>query len=326
MFEAAPFQWTDPATWPWMVYVWLAFILAGWMVPLWRWLQRRRASGWPVAEGRIESVEIRKPSFSFTSKQGCVAELGYTYLIAGSPHSGRYKREFPTEHEAEEFVRDLQGKAVAVHCNSTNPSSSALLEHDIEVLLQNRAPAPVSDSPSAANPVPDWIRPFLWFFVAFSALGLVVSLWVHFGAVMGKRVAPEAFFWMLHVGIFVVWVPTIFVAQRLVGNVNRKDLWKVVLKDSPDWVRYMVYGFFGYAILNFLFFMTKAPSGGTGNPPAVVWRGFSGHWMAFYSAALAVLYSAARTVDTSPRCPNGHMASSNAAYCTRCGQPVVRVR
>jgi hypothetical protein len=56
------------------------------------------------------------------------------------------------------------------------------------------------------------------------------------------------------------------------------------LKDSPDWTRYMVYGFFGYAIVNFLFFMTKAPSGGGGaNPPAVVWRGFSGHWMAFYS-------------------------------------------
>lgn len=144
---------------------------------------------------------------------------------------------------------------------------------------------------------------------------------------MGRRVAPEAFFWMLHVGIFVVWLPTVLVAQRLVGNVNRKDFWKVVLKDSPDWMRYMVYGFFGYAIVNFLFFMTKAPSGGGGaNPPAEVWRGLSGHWMAFYSAALAVLYSAARTADTALRCANGHMASPNAIYCNRCGQPVMRVR
>jgi hypothetical protein len=132
---------------------------------------------------------------------------------------------------------------------------------------------------------------------------------------------------MLHVGIFVVWFPTVFVAQRLVGSVNRKDLWKVVLKDSPDWMRYMVYGFFGYAIVNFLLFMGKAPSGGSGgNPPAVVWRGFSGHWMAFYSAALAVLYSAARMADTAPRCANGHLASPNAIYCNRCGQPVMRTR
>jgi hypothetical protein len=60
-------------------------------------------------------------------------------------------------------------------------------------------------------------------------------------------------------------------------------------------MRYMVYGFFGYAIINFLLFIAVAPSGGHGaNPPTVVWRGFSGHWMAFYSAAFAILYSAVR--------------------------------
>lgn len=62
---------------------------------------------------------------------------------------------------------------------------------------------------------------------------------------MGKRVAPEFFFWLLHIGIFVVWIPAIFAAQRLVGNVSRKDFWKVVLIGSPDWMRYMVYGFGG---------------------------------------------------------------------------------
>ena len=143
---------------------------------------------------------------------------------------------------------------------------------------------------------------------------------------MGRRVAPEAFFFILHVGIFVVWIPAVLVAQRLVGNLNRKDFWKVILKGAPDWMRFMVYGFLGYTLVNFLLFMTTAPSGGSGNPPAVVWRGFSGHWMAFYSAALAILYSAARTVDTSSRCTNGHVASSNAAYCPRCGQPVLRVQ
>jgi hypothetical protein len=101
--------------------------------------------------------------------------------------------------------------------------------------------------------------------VLLSPIGLVVSLWVHRGAVVGRRVAPETFFWMLQVGIFVVWFPTVFVGQRLVGNVNRKDLWKVVLKDSPGWMRYMVYGFFGYAAVNLSLFMTKAPQ----------WRGWA---------------------------------------------------
>jgi len=106
-----------------MFYVWAAFILAGWLVPVWRWLRRKRAAGWPVAEGRVESVEVNKPSFSFTTRRGYyVAELGYSYSVAGTPHSGRYRREFPTEHEAEEFVRDLKGKPVAVHYNSTRPT------------------------------------------------------------------------------------------------------------------------------------------------------------------------------------------------------------
>jgi hypothetical protein len=170
-----------------MFYVWAAFALAGLAKPAWNWFRRQRAGGWPIAEGRIESVKVNKPTFSFTTKRGYyVAELGYSYSVAGTSHSGRYKREFPTEHEAEEFVRDLKGKPVAVHCNSTSPSSSALLEPDIDVLLQNRAPAPVADFPSAAHSVPEWIRPFLWVFVLLSGIGLVVSLWVHLGAVMGR--------------------------------------------------------------------------------------------------------------------------------------------
>ena len=140
-----------------------------------------------------------------------------------------------------------------------------------------------------------WIRPFLPVFIAISAVGLILSLWVHLGAVMGQRVAPEAFFWILHIGIFIVWFPAVFLAQKLVRNVNRKDFWKAVLKDAPLWMRYMIYGFLGYAIVNFLFFMVNAPGGGSGaNPHAAVWRGFSGHWMVFYSAALAILYSANR--------------------------------
>jgi Protein of unknown function (DUF3592) len=199
MIATTPFRWTDPATWPWIVYVWLAFLLVGWMLPAWRWLQRKKAAGWPVADGRIESVEVSKPNFSFTTKRGYyIAELGYSYSVAGTRNSGRYKRDFPTEMEADEFVRDLQDKAVVVHYNPAKPSASALLSPDIEAILQNRAPAPVPDFSSAANFVPDWIKPFLWFFVCFSAVGLVVSLWVHLGAVMGRRVAPQSFFWMPH--------------------------------------------------------------------------------------------------------------------------------
>jgi hypothetical protein len=158
-----------------------------------------------------------------------------------------------------------------------------------------------------------------------SAIGLLVSLWVHIGAVMGRTVSSA--FWVLHIGIFVVWFPAVLVAQRLVGNANRKDFWKVVLKGAPDWMRYMVYVFSAYEFVNFMISMGQASSGGRHTTPSASdWRGFSGLWMVFYSAALAILYSAAKTMEASPRCANGHLASSNAIYCTRCGQPVMRVR
>src|ERR1035441_582986 len=110
---------------------------------------------------------------------------------------------------------------------------------------------------------------------------------------VGLRVAPKAYLLMLHLGVFVVWIPAMLVSMKRVGN-RRKDWWRLVLKGSPEWMRYMVYGFFYYAMVNFAIFIFQSPPGGfEGNPPAVVWRGFSGHWMAFYSAALGILYSAA---------------------------------
>ena len=325
MLSTAPIRWTDPATWPWIIYLWLALLVGGWLLSSWRWLRRRRAAGWPIANGRIESTEVTKPNFSFTTKRGYyVARLGYSYSVSGNTHSGQYKREFPTEPAADDFVRDLKGKAVAVRYRSSKPSLSMVLEPDIEAVLQNRPPS--SNDESVTRPaIPEWLRPFIWVFVWLSAIGLLISLWVHIGALMGRGVPST--FWVLHVGIFVVWFPAVLVAQRLVGNTNRKDFWKVVLKGAPDWVRYMMYVLFAYEFVNFMISMGQSSSGGRHTTSSAAdWRGFSGLWMVFYSAALAILYSAAKTMDSSPRCVNGHLASPNAVYCTRCGQPVMRVR
>src|SRR5215467_6142603 len=85
MVSDIPIRWTDPTTWPWMFYVWLTLALAGLAKPAWSWFRRRRAAGWSVAERRIESVEVTKLSFSFTTKRGYhVAELGYSYSVAGT--------------------------------------------------------------------------------------------------------------------------------------------------------------------------------------------------------------------------------------------------
>jgi hypothetical protein len=319
----APFQWTDPRTWPWFIYAWIALLIGSWLVNSWRWLWRRAAAGWPTTDGRVEATEVTRPNFSVTTRRGYyVAQLGYSYSVAGTSHSGHYRREFPTEPAADNFVRDLEGKSVAVRYNPNKPSRSMVLEADIEAVLQNRPPA--SDAEWVERTaISEWLRPFIWAFVLLSAIGLLVSVWVHIRALMGRHVPSS--FWALHIGIFIVWIPAVLVAQRLVGNANRKDFWKVVLKSAPDWVRYMMYVFFGYEFVNFIIFIGQAPNGGrhtTASAPD--WRAFSGVWMVFYSSAFAILYSAARAMQVSPRCVNGHLASANALYCHRCGQPIIR--
>lgn len=302
-----PFRWNEPGTWPWIVSVWLALALAGWIKPLWRFLQQQRTQRWPTTHGRIEEVRII-PKKQFLAWPGFppseyAAELAYSYAPVGETFSGCWKQEFGSEAEAREFVRDLQGRSVVVSYDLDKPSSSTLLKSAIAELLEGRPPAPAADGVlSRGTEIPSWIKPLLWPFVLLSAIGLSLSLWVHFGAVAGRKVAPEPYFWMLHVGIFVVWFPTVLVANRRVGNARRKDYWDAVFKGSPIWFKYVVYAFLAYAFLNFLIFLPQAPGKkdypGDGTP-VVVWRGFSGHWMVFYAAALAILYSAARTPSES---------------------------
>jgi hypothetical protein len=326
-----PIHWTDPSSWPWIVYLWLPIFLFGWLKPLWRWIQRRRAASWPTTTGEIQSVSVDEAKRFFISttprgkSQEYVAELGYRYSLAGVVEAGFYKRDSATEEEAEEFVRALKGKPVLVQYNPHDQSKSTLSDASIESLLQARPPKPDDGlfAPTLDS-VPGVLRPLLWPLVGLSVVGLVLSLWVHLGAVMGRRVAPEVLFYILHIGIFVVWIPAVFAGKALVGSVNRKDFWKVVLKNSPDGMRYLVYIFFGYAFINFAFFFFQAPTGSQGsNLPAVVWRGFSGHWMAFYSAAMVILYSAAKAGEGVRRCVNGHAVSPGANFCTRCGQSVI---
>jgi hypothetical protein len=260
------------------------------------------AQGWPTVQGRIESTSVERRTGlwrGFNNPTPFIAELRYSYSLDGQHLSGIFQRGFGTETEGMEFVRSLEGSHVVVSYNPRRYDESILTDASISNLLNLRPPRPEGEFVIPVAGIPASWKPLLWLLVGLSAVGLVLSLWVHLGAIEGRRVAPECFFGMLHVGIFVVWLPTVLIAQRRIGNMNRKDFWKLLLRGAPDWMRYMVYGLGGYAVVNFLLFMAHVPSGGTGNPPAVVWRGFSGHWMAFYSAAMATLYAAANAPDDS---------------------------
>jgi hypothetical protein len=122
---------------------------------------------------------------------------------------------------------------------------------------------------------------------------------------------------VLHLGIFVVWIPAVLAQYPLVRGHDRRNLWRALLRGAPSWTRTAVMVLFGYAFVNFgigLLFTAAKPVGG----PAPL-RLFSGHWMLFYGAATAILYSARHASDVDARCPAGHSVPAAARFCPTCG-------
>ena len=163
-------------------------------------------------------------------------------------------------------------------------------------------------------------------FMALAALGLLLSIAATAFALLNLPIPGGNWVWALHIGIFVVWLPAVIVAKRAVRGAANSDFWKIVLSGCPHWVRYALYGLFGYTFINFMWFFTSGgmqphPTGGT--TPFMV-RGFSGHWMIFYGAAFAILYSAYRNPRLLHRqtCLNGHKVSAIDVFCPTCGTPL----
>jgi len=137
----------------------------------------------------------------------------------------------------------------------------------------------------------------LLFLTIYAAAGLVLSLSVHLLAFAGQQPGGTGLFFALHAGIFPLWLPVVLIGRKLTSDAPKKDFWKLATAESPAWMKYMVFAFFAYAIVNFVLFIKDVPTKkgqNPGPPPPAVWRGFSGHWMAFYSAGLVVAASAYR--------------------------------
>ena len=154
-------------------------------------------------------------------------------------------------------------------------------------------------------------RPFMW----IAVVGLIASVIVHISSILGLPQPFGSAAWGLHVGIFLVWLPAIIVAQRLAKGAKQSDFWKAVLRGCPPWMRRGFYVLFAYAFINFFLNIALGPDSESDNL-----RLFSGHWMLFYYAGMAMLYSATRLGSLEPRtCPQGHEVSPFAKFCDECG-------
>lgn len=150
--------------------------------------------------------------------------------------------------------------------------------------------------------------------------GWILALLVHILSLADidvKQTVP--FVWLLHIGVFIVWIPVIFSLKENVEikpmgkSMNAIGFYKIIFKETPTWMKVIAGAGFVYAFINFMLF-AASPSGTPDikdgqfilqnhgqvirtiteyeyhHYKANVMRGFSGHWIFFYGVAIAALY------------------------------------
>jgi hypothetical protein len=160
----------------------------------------------------------------------------------------------------------------------------------------------------------------LRFLRLLAGAGFLASAFVNLASWMKVDLGPRTM--LLHIGVFVVFVPAVFMAQGL--QPRRRSDWKTMLRGCPPWVPKAMGGLFAYAIVNFVLFILQ--TGGhpkhVADPQYLVNRGFSGHWMIFYAAACAMYWSRLNAGPFVRRCLNGHKVTADMTFCPGCGADV----
>ena len=296
------FRWTDPHTWPRIVWIWAGFLLLGWMAPIWKWLKRDRAKSWPTTSGFVEYIGEAEPrkflglAIQQSSAQGTL-ELQYSYSVLGQSFRGHHRLDSSCKFNPDEFTSRLVRLPVQVQYHPDKPSISALLDSSIEALLRQAPPLSSQEKRliRAAHQIPALYRPWLRPLMYLAFAGFLISFCINVACVLGKQIPPDVPFFFMHVGIFVVFFPAVFAAKKMLGGTVRRDFWKVAMKDAPDVARYLFYVIFAYGWLTGIFGFFSGSSGmaTTQRPPSGPdWLAFSGTWMIFYNASFAILLSA----------------------------------
>ena len=153
-----------------------------------------------------------------------------------------------------------------------------------------------------------------WVFYILSVAGFLLSVAAHVSTFLGY--APQDIFpyiWALHAGIFVVILPAV-VFQTRFPRKKRQFLYPY----APKLLKRLNIALGVYAICNFIIFLFLMRHGGPeirggqfvladhgkvyrtitaaeyGQYKCYLIRGFSGHWMLFYSMGMAIYASAIR--------------------------------
>lgn len=127
-------------------------------------------------------------------------------------------------------------------------------------------------------------------------MGLICSVLVHILGLFGRRPPFGYFAFVLQFGAVASGIGAAFAVVLLLSS-KGENFWRAAFRACPKWMKWMTYFLIGYAIFNFIMFLNRIGHREGLQPDqimALVLRGISGEWMAFYSAALLIFSSAAR--------------------------------
>jgi len=134
------------------------------------------------------------------------------------------------------------------------------------------------------------------FFNQLSVVGLLFSFVVHLLGLTGRRPPFGYSPFILQLGAFVSGVAAALALFLLYAS-QGECFWREAFRACPKWLKWMTCILAGYAVVNFIVFVNLLGTIGRRQPNeimSIVFRGVSGEWMAFYSAALLVFHSARR--------------------------------
>jgi hypothetical protein len=149
-----------------------------------------------------------------------------------------------------------------------------------------------------------------------AAVGLLASFLLYASSYAAGPELGKVAVRFLFPGIFVVWLPTVLLMNRLTRDFKQSDLWKAALRGCPAWIRTGLWVVIGFVFL--VAFVIPLLGGNNPGPdsflifPAI-----------FYSVSFCVMYSIlhVRKFDAERRCLNGHPSSPLAKFCEECGAP-----
>lgn len=158
------------------------------------------------------------------------------------------------------------------------------------------------------------------FFFYFAVLGWFLSLILQLLLFADVDVQSQySFTWLLHVGVFVVWIPSILLLRKdnkecfTLKSYNPITFWRFIFKDTPVWLIVIAMGGFLYAWVSFMLHFISIDGvvsiidgqyviHNHGSIIKVLTEqeyhyyhikeqiSFSGIWLTFYGIAMAILY------------------------------------